>query len=431
VNQVRNKVQNNIYYGISGTRITLSPLDELLLRETMEDTDRWSRITPAGSKKLEPLFEKLERIDSRHCIVTPGPYIGKIKLLDSELSFLPPKWLKRLDTSHIIYMLVKSNLNEAKAAYLPEFITENPVSVSELNEPLYSLFVNVLFRALKKGSYKAYEQQKVVSPRLRGRLDFPHQISLNSRAKAFFATEQQIFTEDNDINRLLYLANKIVIEKSNVNKTLETAQQIKRILPVVTQINSFNIRKINLARRGFHLKSSLELAKLILSGQSISYEGELANTFSIVINLFDLFEKYVSCELFIRDSNFKNQFCLPLTDSSSVSTQWNKRVVYPDIVYLTNQKELVIDIKLKKISNFGPKIEDIYQLFFYSNMLNLKTGILIYPTDSDTEEIYSFPIAHKGTDKLQIIAYGLPIAKPTDEMSKEIDKLHDFLLKIP
>ncbi|MEY2195335.1 McrC family protein [Neobacillus sp. BF23-41] len=428
---MKKRVKNNIYYGETGIRIALSPLDELVLRETLEDRERWTRITPNGSEKFEPLFDKLERIDSKNCIVTPGPYVGKIKLLDSDLSFLPPKWLKGLDTSHLIYMMLKSISDEAKTAYLPEFITENRTSVSELNEPLYSFFVNELFKSLKKGIYRTYEHQKIISPRLRGRLDFSRQISLNIRGKALFATEQQVFSEDNEVNQLLFLANKVVLEQSNIHKTLETAQQVKRIFPYLSNTKSLNFKKINLPRRGNHFKSSIELAKLIVSGQSISYEGELANTFSMVINLFDLFEKYVSNELFLRDKNYNNQYHLPLTDSKSASPPWSNRKVYPDIVYSSGSKKMALDVKLKRISNFGPQIEDIYQIFFYSTMLNLRNGILIYPSNLDTEKIFTFPIDHAGANKLQIIAYGLPIVKPVEELSKEIDKLHNFLLKTP
>ncbi|MEH7094486.1 5-methylcytosine restriction system specificity protein McrC [Neobacillus vireti] len=425
------RVENKIYYGKTGIRIALSPMDEIVLKETLDDRERWTRITPNGKEKFEPLFENIERIDSKHCIVTPGPYVGKIKLLDSDLLFLPPTWLKGFDTSHLMYMMIKSMRDEPKAAYLPEFVTENRSSVSELNEPLYSFFVNEAFKALKKGIYRNYEHQKIISPRLRGKLDFSRQISLNIRGKALFATEQQVFSEDNDVNQLLFLANKVVLEQSNSYKTIETAQQVKRILPNLSNTKSFKAKKINLPRRGNHFKSSIELAKLIVSGQSISYEGELANTFSMVINLFDLFEKYVSSELFSRDTNYNNQYPLLLTDSNAASIPWSNRTVYPDIVYSSSTKKMVIDMKLKRISNFGPQIEDIYQIFFYSTMINLKSGILIYPTNSDTEQIYKFPLSHAGADKLQIIAYGLPIVKPVEKLSIEIDKLHSFLLKTP
>ncbi|MFW0782348.1 5-methylcytosine restriction system specificity protein McrC [Rossellomorea marisflavi] len=420
-------VQNKIYYGEARKRIVLTQIDEILIRETLEDRDRWTRMTPAGIPIEELLLENIERIDSKHCLITPGPYIGKIRLQDSELLFLPPKWLTGLDTSHIMYMLIKSNPFEAKAAYLPEHITENATSVSELNEPLYSFYVNELFKALKKGGYRTYEQQKVISPRLRGRLDFPRQIALNIKAKAAFATEQQVFSIDNDVNRLLLLANKLVSEKSEINSTLEMAQQVKRILPNIPYENKININKINVSRRGNHLKTSIDLAKLILSGQSISFEGELSKTFSLVINLFDLFEKYIASELFNRDNNYNNQFRLPLTDTTS-SLSWSKRGVYPDIIFQSEEKEFVIDVKLKKITNYGPKIDDVYQLFFYSNMFDLTNGIIIYPTNSETEQTHLFPISYAGQKKLDLIAYGLPIVKPINHMSNEIDKLHSFIL---
>lgn len=407
-------------------------MDELLLKEALNDRDRWTRITPSGSEKFEPLLEKIERIDSKKCIITPGPYVGNVKLHDTDLLFLPPTWLAGLDSTHLIYMMIKSMPNEAKAAYLPEFLTENRTSVSELNEPIYSYFVDELFKAAKKGLLKNYEHKHIISTKLRGRFDFPRQVNLNIRGKALFATEQQIFSVNNDVNQLLFLANKIVLEESNINRTIEKARQIKRLMPNFPRTKIFDFKRIVLPRRGYHFKLCIELAKLIVSGRSISYVGELEKTFSMVINLFDLFENYIYSELSLRDMNYDNQYHLPLTDNSLPGTLWANRKVYPDIVYSSNNNnKIVIDTKLKRISNFGPQIEDIYQVFFYSTMLDLKKGVLIYPSNSNTEQVFSFPLSHNGINKIEIIAYSLPIVMSVEQMSREIDKLHEFLLKTP
>lgn len=423
--------QNRIHYGKSDIKIILSTLDELLLKEILNDRDRWTRITPNGYEKYEPLFERLDRVDSKSCIIKPGPYVGRIELNDSDLLFLPPTWLNGLNTAHLMYMLIKSSSNQTKTIYLHEFISKNQVDINGLNEPLYSNFTNELYKALKKGTYKSYDHKGIVSSNLRGKINFLKQANLNFRGKALFATEQEVFSEDNDVNQLLFLATKIVLQDSSIQQTTDKARQIKRLLPDFTRIKNFNPKRINLARRGYHLKSSIELAKLIISGKSISYEGDLGKTFSIVINLFDLFENYISSELSLRDNHYNNHFQLKLTSSHSKNISWGNRKVYPDLVYISDSKKIVIDTKLKNISKFGPKIDDVYQIYFYSTMLGLENGILIYPINSNTEQIFRFPLDYSGINRLEIIVYGLPVVKSFEEMSLEIDKLHEFLLKTP
>lgn len=426
-----NKIQNEIYYGSSSTKIVLSRHDELMLKEISEDKERWTRITPNGREKYEPLFEYLEQVDKDSWRVSSGPYVGRVELNDCDLVFLPPTWLNGLTPAHLIYMLIKSIHPEPKTVYLPESSSLNQVGISDLHEPIYSYFTNELFKELNKGVYRKYERANITSSKLRGKINFLQQINLNLRGKPLFATNQEIFSDDNEVNQLLSIANKIVLENSSVAETADMARRIKRMLPNHSYRATRNTKKIKLDRRGNHFKTTLELAQLIVSGKSIHYYGEFKKTISVVINLFDLFESYISSELFSRDSNYDNKFYFQMEYPNPKNSSWGNRKAYPDLVYISDTNKLVIDTKLKRISKYGPKIEDIYQIHFYASMLGLENGILVYPTNSETEETYSFPLTYNGLKKQEIIAYGIPITLPPEKLSLEIDKLHKFLLKNP
>jgi len=426
-----NKTIVDLYYGSNDVKIHLSIDDEKSLREIIADRIRWTRATPLGKESFEPVLDKIERVNPNECIVSPGPYVGKVELDESVIFFHPPKWLSGLSISHIIFMFLKAKEADPKATYLTEFLTTNTTDISDLTEPLYSFFISELDTALNKGIYRSYITKKIVSPQFKGRLDFTNQLKLNISSKAEFATHQQMFSGDNDVNKLLYLANEIVINKSLIDKTIISALQLKRKLPKVTSNTSINTHNINLSRRGNHFKSSLEIAKLIISGHSVSFSGDLTHSFSMVINLFDLFEKYITNELLLRNKKYNPTFQLMFNDSQLPPSSWARRKVYPDIIYSTTNKLIVADIKLKQLNKSGPRLDDVHQIFFYSKMLNLNYGFLIYPLDSDVEETYVFPLIHEGVNPLTIIAYGIPVTIPISDLPNEIDKLNDFLLKHP
>ncbi|CAM3051535.1 hypothetical protein PASE110613_14390 [Paenibacillus sediminis] len=413
-------------------RISLSYRDETFLQQINKDRERWLRVTPNGKEVYEPLFNEITRNDSRTCTIEPGPYVGLLSLNDCTISFLPPKWLPGFESKHIHYMLYKSNPFAPKTTHLPESISEQTVSSEGFFEPLYSIFANELLASLSKGIYRTYIKEAVDSKKLKGSLNFSRQLLMELKGKPLFATELNNFSNVNEINTLFYIACKIVELHTTNNNTAMLIEQAKMLLP--KQLVSIkNLNTLQLDRRGNHLQWALQLAKLIANKDSFSFRGETSQLFSLLINLFDLFENYVSSELYTRNPNFSHGFEINLVDGSSsfiANSSWDQRRVFPDIVYNDGQKKMVLDTKFKKVTAFGPDISDVYQLFFYASMLNIDRGVIIYPSHKDTADIKEFPISFNSKSVKYIVCYGLPIVGTEAQLTEAIDKLYDYLKAI-
>ena len=418
----------HVYYGEGIQKVELSQRDEVVLRGMLAEQHRWTRITPAGKRSVEPLITDFQRIDGRFCVVNPGPYVGIVALNDVQLIFNSPKWLKGLDNNHLYYMLIRSNPLSPKTVDLPEMPSEQTVSADGLLEPLFNLFVSEAYSALKKGVYKTYVKEENVSPNLKGKLDFRRQIKLEISSKPYFATQRQVFTERNPLNELLFWACKVIESHSNNNRTQALVEQLLKMLPVFKKPNLGNMLVVQPERRGFHLRWAVQLAKLVVNKESISFQGHQEQLFSMVINLFDLFESYVASELMLRDAKFKHQFELPFVDNTVIANNgWDKRRVFPDLVYNDGDK-FVLDVKMKRIRSSGTEIEDIYQLHFYASLLGVSKAVLVHPTNQPIAEIKKFPVSYNPENVIEIICYGLPIVGSREEMTRSIEELYQFLM---
>lgn len=420
------KKEINLTYGSGSQKIHFTIQDELALLELIHDSTKWIRMTPLGRPTTEPLCTDFQRINSTTCLITPGPYVGIVSLENCNLVFSPPKWLNNITSRNIFYMLLRANGLHPKTVYLPDSIIDQTISVKGFLEPLYHAFIVETQTSLKKGLFRDYISKEVISSSFKGQLDLTKQIELNSQGKVSFATKQHIFSLENNVNSLLYYACKTVEKNSADSLTLSLAHQAQKMLPKPKSNTLSNIQKIAPTNRSRHLHWAIQLAKLVINRESLSYEGLTGSIFSVVINLFDLFESYVTSELMIRDSLFTRQHELYLVDEAlRKSDGWSKKRVFPDIVYLKEPRQ-VIDVKFKKITAAGPEISDVYQLFFYASMLDIKTAIIVYPENSD-KVIREFPISNCTSNPIQLICYGLPITGTEENLTQEIKNFYDFL----
>jgi len=420
----------DVYYGEGIHRIEMSRKDEIRLREMLAEQQRWTRITPLGKKSVEPLLNDFQRLDDRYCIFTPGPYVGVVALSEIQLNFNPPRWLSGLNTRHLYYMLVRANPLLPKTVDMPELPTEQMVSVNGLLEPLFNLFVSEASSAIKKGIYKTYVKEDIVSSNLKGKLDFHRQLKLDISASPHFATSRQVFTDRNSINELLYWACKVIEKLSTNAHTVALAEQMLRILPSFRKPNFGMLRNLKLERRGFHLQWAIQLAKLVVNQESLSFQGQQQELFSMVINLFDLFESYVASEMISFNTKFSHQFELPFVDGINVANNgWDNRKVFPDLVYDRGQY-FVIDMKMKRIGSSGPDIADIYQLHFYAIQLGVNKAIIVHPVNSPNAQIKKFPISYNPGNCVDMFCYGLPIVGTEEEMANSTRQLYEYLMAL-
>lgn len=153
---------------------------------------------------------------------------------------------------------------------------------------------------------------------------------------------------------------------------------------------SKNIEDIVFDTKNYYCKNAFFLSKLILEETFFDSKGDTGGE-CFLVDTDRLFEQFIKKILFefTRDIKF---------------TSWNKDKEYgmseskekryrPDILYgfKEDKAHVIIDVKNKFSGTF--KNADVYQMLFYSGILEAKKLILCYPSvgilNNDELEIYS------------------------------------------
>lgn len=164
-------------------------------------------------------------------------------------------------------------------------------------------------------------------------------------------------------------------------------------------------------------KTVLELAQKVLSAIAINIDGRNnSSTSAFLFNSNDIYEKYVLKVL-------KDNLSIPVE-------KWNKPKVFarlsavngaeieksyvPDILINYNptdmRSDIVLDAKNKDITDFNKlgNVSDLYQLFFYKNILNSRYSGLVYPS---AQKINAGRIDYEGYPDMNAYYFVLDFSK--------------------
>lgn len=336
-------------------------------------------------------------------------YSGYIET-QSRTIFIKPKNPK-ISFSHIVrmYYYVFFNKYNKDGHVLDLTFSDNYVSIIDL-------FLNELSILSKKGLPKDYielyhnSQFKHGSLRLK---DTYKNILLNKQEPFCVDFEEMVY--NTPINRYIYLA---LLKVSRLTEYKSKTYKFKKMFDGVDElVGSFDVKNIVFNKNNEYCKNAVFFANLIIENQ---YYDALGNSSG------DVF--LIDCDYLFE--SFIRKILIESKEGSLVSS-WSKpkpfgsydekiKTYNPDLLYgyisNTNEALGIIDAKNKYTSSFNNS--DVYQMVFYSLMLNSKSLILCYPSSC-----YCKPkvlnISSKSSCQLYINAVYIDIAGSTKQAFKD------------
>ena len=250
-----------------------------------------------------------------------------------------------------------------------------------------------------------------------------------------FSIEYHEFSEDNLLNQVFKLAVHLSRQISEWRFSREILSYLSLIFDRVSlrYITQTDLDKVFFTRLNERFKTCFQLARIILYGLSGFLGHEIYGFF---IDMNELFEAYVYKILMrtLSDYIVKYQYSLGKIITKSFLDKREIRVL-PDYVIMKKKDRplIILDAKYKNIKKEDISMDDIYQMYAYSKLLQKKSElessivVLIYPMtrfhNTWLREIDEREIRFFDNNKIIVIPYNLETI-----LSDTIDK--DFVNQV-
>jgi 5-methylcytosine-specific restriction enzyme subunit McrC len=337
----------------------------------------------------------------RICVLNPNQYVGVLSLPSGCKLEIHSK----VRAQNILYML--SFADGLPWPFLDEH--EHFERLDELLEILAELFAARVADLMEAGLYRAYAEEEENLRFVRGRIQFADDLRLNAlnRHRTFCAFSE--LTWDTDENQILrstlnYLsglgfAHDLRLEIAALENQMEEVS-LKSGRP-------FSNYRLHYHRMNEHYRPLHAMCRLFLEGASISEEHGNWISSCFLVDMNDLFERYVSTLLRSQCPSHLDlmiQRRVPFIHPANISVQPDLLVANRDVILLP------LDCKYKR---GGESIAeaDLYQLLAYCIVTQSPYGVLIFPEEprfSDSE----LPVIHS---EVRLLMKGLRLEAPLAE----------------
>lgn len=312
-------------------------------------------------------------------------YVGLIKIDNLTIEILPKisdNGLDYITSKKVLYTMLKVSRT------LP---IDNSFIVN-LNhtdsEPLVIYFVKYLEeieRLIHLGLIKKYSFTESNQKVLKGNIVFSQHIKSNLIRADRFYCNHSIYSNDNNLNRILkyalVLSTKILGTKftQRVNSCLSYFEEVKNV--IITD-QHFKLNLLN--RKSHYLASAIELSKIIILQYGSNLSIGSTNLFSLLFDMNLLWELYITNILKKYESIY--DYTVQYQNSKIF---WNNKKIKPDIIVKYNNSNYVIDTKWKVIIPSKPNDNDLKQMYVYNDYWSSYKSLLLYPYTkyNDTEWI--------------------------------------------
>lgn len=311
-------------------------------------------------------------------------YVGYIACSTFSLEILPK-------------VLPHENLTETRKALMRMLVEtgELELDVSDLeqfemiDEPMHELygglFAKKLLREIERGPLLRYTNVEENLTTLKGSLLVSKQLTVNhatnKRYMAYCSYEERMI--DHPLNQVLLAAVRKLKRFINHHDTKRRLLHAEDFFHQVTLrgFSSRELERINPDRTEKRYENVLVLAKQILSDESAYTSGEGRESFSVLFEMNNLFESYIT-SLLVNHTDYD-----VLSDERHLLRRESGRGVLslkPDMVVDLGMNKVIIDTKWKILKNgetrFGVKRDDIHQMYAYlSRYVEVQSVVLLYP----------------------------------------------------
>lgn len=303
-------------------------------------------------------------------------YVGVLQAGRLTIEILP-KASRPGEQGHAVWQQVL--LDMLRACRLLKVEALPAASLSLRPNSILGLYIAVFLEEtetlLRQGLARHYSRHSGSLPALKGRLLFQHQAWKNLAHKERFFTEHESYSYEHLFNRIIGSA-LLVLQRLALPPGLEAKlQSLAHRFPALPPVDASKLEweKLSFNRKTARYQGALETALLLLRSCRPDIRAGRHPLIAILFDMNLLFEEYVFRQLAglsAEGLQVYRQMSRPF---------WERRYVQPDIVLEYGGRRFVLDTKWKALQRASPNMEDLRQMFVYTQLFDAPHGVLLYP----------------------------------------------------
>ncbi len=311
--------------------------------------------------------------------VAAGSKVGVVRVGDLQVTVQP-----KIPISRLLFLVGYSRR--------PNHWRELPIQLdphADLPDALAHAFAHWARRALEQGLLQGYLTVDEALPVLRGRVRVGDQLARRPGRVLPLEVTYDDFTIDITENRLLLAATQRLLSLPQVSPFARRAlQRIRLLLCEVTPLRrGALLPRWTASRLNTRYQPALELADLILAGDSFELRAGDLRVSGFVLDMWRIFEDFVCVAL--------KQAMLPFAGRSTLQHRLyldraDEVPMKPDFLWTGRDgRKVVVDAKYKAEKPEGFPNADLYQLLAYCTVLKTSAGHLVYAAGHETPRVHS------------------------------------------
>lgn len=303
------------------------------------------------------------------------------------------------------------------------------------------VFCLELAEQVRRGLTRRYRTDDDDLATLRGRLVVDEQLRRNFIHQERVACEFDELDEDHRLNQVLKLA---LTRMGRCARSMEAQRLVRELALSFDGVSAAAPsqgwwRKVPLDRLSARFAPSLRIAQMFLDGASPDVSHGSAESYALLFDMNDLFEKFVGRELrrCLQAQGLRvhlqhgGQYLM--RDPSNGAGLFALR---PDIVVFEGNKAVCIgDTKWKRLSpeerKLGVQQADLYQMLAYADRYACDSILMVYPYQSSDRQIDSAQhiLHYQGRDTAVLI--GQLVLGDLDAVGKQLSAMLGKLIATP
>jgi 5-methylcytosine-specific restriction enzyme subunit McrC len=398
-------------------RVTVLERGRILRSESEHEAPGAAMGTP--SRRLLPhhLYDRLYRSETAredrgeaavfrwrrdHCLV--GPWVGVLQIPGLQIEILPKtdgRAAQQSDQelgdirSNLMEMLLRGGLGAVRARGLADLALKR----GNLHDQLVDAFLDRTLFELRRGLDRGYATEEGNLLTLRGKLVLSRHLALNAAQKDRFYCRHDVLTEATPISVRLKQACRVLAARALPVAVGVKCQQALALLDEVPDL-PFRYREPDpvFTRQNERFADIFGFASMLLEGQSPDARRGDVETFSLLFDMEQVFERYIAAflesevmprfagaKLFPQAKGRRHHLYVDGTDKVMRMA--------PDLLFVheaeDSKKTLIIDTKWKRLSDeesTRPSRSDLYQLYAYLHRYDCQRAHLLYPKAAGVDE---------------------------------------------
>ena len=256
---------------------------------------------------------------------------------------------------------------------------------------LIYMFISFFKKALRQGLFKQYKLIKHNDSNIKGTIDINRYIKNNIPFNGKISYNTREYSYDNNITQLIRHTIEYINTKNRYilgydNEIKNYVQQIFYSTPSYEKNKRESIINKNLKKLShpyyYEYEPLRKICIQILRHEKLKYGSDDNTVYGLLFDGSWLFEEYLNT--FLSKINFihaENR-----TSKNGINLLNNAWIVYPDFYKLSENNNIVLDAKYKRLDNYSSENidrNDKHQIVSYAYTLNAKKAGFIYPIESD------------------------------------------------